>query len=99
MSKSHPVRTHPANLSHRREYIASFPNDVLAARFEASKDGSLNLRASFSRSTGIVENKASIDDGVASLTLRGSSGQPDNEGPILFSGKARFVVDGGRMTI
>lgn len=64
-------------------------------RFNASVEGSLNLTATITRSSGIVSNVGSVDDGVAVLTFQGSSGQNDDENPILFTGKARFVAKGG----
>lgn len=30
------------------------------------------------------------------LTFQGSSGQSDDENPILFTGKAEFVAEGGK---
>ncbi|KAK2757525.1 hypothetical protein FQN54_004494 [Arachnomyces sp. PD_36] len=76
-----------------REYIASYPAGVLAARFTAGQEGALNLGASISRQDNILTNEASTD-GVNSITMSGSSGQPSEEGPILYTGQARFVADG-----
>ncbi|XXG95601.1 hypothetical protein Hte_001869 [Hypoxylon texense] len=85
-------------VSYTREYIASFPGDILAARFQSSQKGGLNLNASISRGTSYIENVASVGDGIATLTYRGSSGQPVDQGPILFSGQARFVAVGASVT-
>ncbi|KAI0550825.1 hypothetical protein F4679DRAFT_541588 [Xylaria curta] len=63
-------------------------------RFNASVDGSLNLTASITRSSGIVSNVGGIEEGVAVLTFQGSSGQDDDENPILFTGKVYFVANG-----
>ena len=79
-----------------REYIASYPADVLAARFTASKAGSLNLNASISRLENVLTNEASVSGGINSLTMMGSSGQPEEENPILYTGEARFVAPGGQ---
>ncbi|KAI0490847.1 Six-hairpin glycosidase-like protein [Xylaria cf. heliscus] len=67
-------------------------------RFSASVNGSLNLTASISRSSGIVSNIGSIEEGIAVLTFQGSSGQDNDENPILFTGKARFVANGANMS-
>ncbi|KAI1763518.1 glycoside hydrolase family 95 protein [Hypoxylon sp. FL1150] len=77
-----------------REYIASFPADILAARFRTTELGGLSLNASIFRTENTLENVASIEDGIAILTYRGSSGQPAEQGPILFSGQVRFVATG-----
>ncbi|KAI1358580.1 glycoside hydrolase family 95 protein [Xylaria arbuscula] len=84
-------------VNYTREYVASFPADILAMRFNASSEGSLNLTASFSRSSNIVSNVGSFEEGVAVLTFQGSSGQSDDENPILFTGKAQFVADGAQI--
>ncbi|KAI0399200.1 glycosyl hydrolase family 65, N-terminal domain-containing protein [Xylaria palmicola] len=81
-------------INYIREYIASFPADVLAMRFNASVDNSLNLTASITRSSGLVSNTGSMENSVAVLTFQGSSGQDDDENPIFFTGKARFVANG-----
>ncbi|KAI2628262.1 glycoside hydrolase family 95 protein [Xylaria nigripes] len=83
-------------VNYSREYIASFPADVLAMRFNASVGGSLNLTANITRSSDILSNVGSIEDGVAVITLQGSSGQDVD--PILFTGKFRFVANGANMT-
>jgi hypothetical protein len=82
--------------AHSREYIASFPADVLAARFTASEEGALNIKASFTRAAGTVSNNASLVNEVPTLTYRGSSGQPVEQNPILFAGQARFIAKGGK---
>ncbi|KAL0937025.1 alpha-l-fucosidase [Colletotrichum truncatum] len=81
-------------VNYSREFIASYPAGVLAARFTSSEEGSLNLKASFSRLANILVNVASTAGGVNSITMMGSSGQPLNENPILFTGQARFVAPG-----
>ncbi|GAW27283.1 putative glycoside hydrolase family 95 protein [Rosellinia necatrix] len=86
------------NVNYTREYIASVPADVLAMRFAASTAGSLNLRASITRSSGTVSNIGSVGNGIAGLTFQGSSGQSDDENPILFTGKAWFLADGANMS-
>lgn len=79
-----------------REFIASYPADILAARFIASKTGAFNVKASISRIENILSNKASIAGGVNTITMMGTSGQPVDEDPILFPDQARFVAPGGK---
>ncbi|KAF6828353.1 alpha-l-fucosidase [Colletotrichum musicola] len=81
-----------------REFIASYPAGVLAARFSSSEEGGLNLTASFSRLADILVNVASTAGGVNSVTMLGSSGQPLDENPILFTGTARFVAPGAKFS-
>lgn len=79
-----------------REYVASFPADVLAARFTTSEPGSLEIQASISRMENILSNKASTCKSFSTITMSGTSGQPEEENPILFTGQARFVAPGGK---
>ncbi|TEA20627.1 Alpha-L-fucosidase 2 [Colletotrichum sidae] len=81
-------------VNYTREFIASYPAGVLAARFTSSQSGALNLKASFSRLANILVNVASTAGGVNSVTMMGSSGQPLDENPILFTGQARFTAEG-----
>ncbi|KAJ0279223.1 hypothetical protein Brms1b_010433 [Colletotrichum noveboracense] len=82
-----------------REFVASYPAGVLAARFTSSEEGALNLKANFSRLANILVNVASTAGGVNSVTLMSSSGQPLDENPILFTGQARFVAPGGMQSL
>ncbi|KAF9870677.1 alpha-l-fucosidase [Colletotrichum karsti] len=84
-------------VNYTREFIASYPAGVLAARFSSSEDGSLSLKASFSRLANILVNVGSTAGGVNSITMMGSSGQPLDENPILFTGQARFVAPGAEL--
>ncbi|KAK1241735.1 hypothetical protein MKX07_007558 [Trichoderma sp. CBMAI-0711] len=83
-------------VTYTREYVASAPVGVIAARFTASKAGALSVSATFSRISNILSNVASTSGGVNSVTLQGTSGQAQN--PILFTGKARFVPQGGSVS-
>jgi hypothetical protein len=78
-----------------REYVASVPAGVIAARFTSSKAGALSVSATFSRISNILTNVASTSGGANTLTLQGSSGQATANNPILFTGKAQFVASGG----
>ncbi|KAL7946723.1 glycoside hydrolase family 95 protein [Trichoderma barbatum] len=79
-------------VTYTREYVASNPAGVIAARFTASKAGALSVSATFSRTSSILSNVASTSGGVNTVTMQGTSGQSTN--PILFTGKARFVASG-----
>ncbi|KAL4951578.1 Six-hairpin glycosidase-like protein [Aspergillus filifer] len=85
-------------VKYTREYIASFPAGVLAARYTASKKGALSINATFSRSEDISSLEASADGDTPCIKLTGTSGQPAEENPIMFSGQASFVAEGAKFT-
>ncbi|KAJ7804649.1 glycoside hydrolase family 95 protein [Mycena olivaceomarginata] len=80
-------------VTYTREYIASYPSGVLAARFNASAGGELNMNISMTGLIEILSVTASAAQDNNTLTLRGSSGQSVD--PILWTGQARFVPDEG----
>ncbi|KAL5340311.1 glycosyl hydrolase family 65, N-terminal domain-containing protein [Aspergillus crustosus] len=67
-----------------------FPAGILAARFTASKKGALSLNATFSRAADVTSLRASASGNTPLIELSGSSGQPAEENPILYTGQARF---------
>ncbi|KAL4916509.1 Six-hairpin glycosidase-like protein [Aspergillus aurantiobrunneus] len=85
-------------VNYTREYIASYPAGVLAARFTASKRGALSLNATFSRAESVTALQASASGAAPWIKLSGTSGQPAEEGPIVFSGQASFVAEGAHYT-
>ncbi|KAL6236749.1 hypothetical protein BDW75DRAFT_249872 [Aspergillus navahoensis] len=85
-------------VKYTREYIASYPAGVLAARFTASEKGALALNATFSRASDVASLQASASDTVPWIKLSGTSGQPAEEDPIVFSGQASFVAEGAHFT-
>ncbi|KAJ7908428.1 glycoside hydrolase family 95 protein [Mycena leptocephala] len=80
-------------VTYTREYIASYPSGVLAARFNANAGGALNMNISMTGLIKILSVTASAAHDNNTLTLRGSSGQSVQ--PILWTGQARFVPDEG----
>ncbi|KAF7307546.1 Glycoside hydrolase family 95 protein [Mycena indigotica] len=76
-----------------REYIASYPAGVLAARFKSSQKGTLNMTITMTGNIKILSLVPSAAANNISLTLRGSSGQ--SVSPILWTGQARLVPDAG----
>lgn len=81
-----------------REYVASLPDGILVASFNASTTRSLNLKISMSRE-GSITTSASAEDGKYAVTLVGSSGQSPDDDPIRWTGQARFaLVDGTLFT-
>ncbi|RAL16779.1 glycoside hydrolase family 95 protein [Aspergillus homomorphus CBS 101889] len=80
----------------RREYVASYPDDVIAIRLSTSKAGSLNVVCSLERALFVVEKTASATEGVGTLVLKANS-IADQDGPIRFSSQARIMSNGGRI--
>jgi len=75
-----------------REYLASFPANVLAIRLSAPEStGQVTVKVSLIRSQALDFQTASIDDGVNSVKLRGSS----TVAGIRFASEARVVNSGG----
>ncbi|KAL2823953.1 glycosyl hydrolase family 65, N-terminal domain-containing protein [Aspergillus pseudoustus] len=84
-------------VKYTREYVASFPAGVLAARFTASRKGALDLNATFSRAESVTGLQASVAGSTPWLRMSGSSGQPASEDPIIFTGQATFQAKGARV--
>ncbi|KAI1291168.1 glycoside hydrolase family 95 protein, partial [Xylaria venustula] len=85
-----------ANINASRDYVASFPNGVLAARFTASENGALTLNISMSRAEDF-STTANVDTDNNTITLVGSSGQ--DQSPILFIGQAQFTSPDGIFSV
>ncbi|KAJ4293625.1 hypothetical protein N0V90_008909 [Kalmusia sp. IMI 367209] len=77
-------------VTYSRDYVASYPAEVLLSRFSASKKGALNMNITMS---GKVQKVVTASANDTAVTLRGSSGQ--SSGAILWTGQARFVPDQG----
>ncbi|KAI0154661.1 family 95 glycoside hydrolase [Xylariaceae sp. FL1272] len=82
------------NVNYTRDYVASFPNGVLAARFTASSDNAIKLNISIDRDSDFAVT-ASVATDNNTVTLTGNSGQSASENPILFIGQARFTSPDG----
>ncbi|KAJ7618626.1 glycoside hydrolase family 95 protein [Roridomyces roridus] len=80
-------------VTYMREYIANYPTGVLAARFNASSQGALNMTISMTSQAQILSITAATAPNNNTLTLKGTSGQSVD--PILWTGQARFVPDAG----
>lgn len=80
-----------------REYVASLPDGVLVARFNASTARALNLKISMSRE-GSITTSASAEDDKYTVSLVGSSDQSPDDDPIRWTGQARFALVDGTLT-
>ncbi|XRM48175.1 hypothetical protein ABZX51_011113 [Aspergillus tubingensis] len=77
---------------YRREYVASYPDGVVAVRLSSSQPGSLNMASSLARDRYVVSNNATVSDDGGVLTLRAYSNNVTN--PIHFTTEAKIVSDG-----
>ncbi|RAH64746.1 glycoside hydrolase family 95 protein [Aspergillus aculeatinus CBS 121060] len=86
-------------VNYTREYVASYPQGVLVARFKASRRGALNINATMTRIKDIKSLSANVAKGNNTLTLIGTSGQSESEDPIEWTGEARFKSDTGMFNV
>lgn len=89
------VLADPLHLS--REYAASFPDGVLVASFNASKAAALTMKVSLNRE-GTITTTATAASSTYAVSLVGSSGQDSEDGPIRWTGQARFALTGGALS-
>ncbi|RAK95834.1 glycoside hydrolase family 95 protein [Aspergillus ibericus CBS 121593] len=82
-------------VGYRREYVASYPDGVVAVRLSANRTGSVDVVCSVERDRYVVGNTATVVDGEGVLALTANS--TDQAGPIRFTAEARIVTDGGRI--
>ncbi|KAE8371191.1 Six-hairpin glycosidase-like protein [Aspergillus bertholletiae] len=78
----------------RREYVASYPAGVIAARFTASEAGLLVVSVLLDRDQYVIEKVATAGNATGSLKLRALTAASDGIG---FSTGARIVAHGGRV--
>ncbi|PYI34939.1 glycoside hydrolase family 95 protein [Aspergillus indologenus CBS 114.80] len=86
-------------VNYTREYVASYPQGVLVARFKASSRGALNINTTMTRIKDIKSLSANVADNDNTLTLVGTSGQSESDHPIEWTGQARFKSDTGTFTV
>ncbi len=78
-----------------REVFASYPDQVIVVRVEASEKGKLNFSASFSSPQKSV---TAVEDG--NLVLRGTSGSQEGlQGKVNFTACAKIVLENGTCTV
>ncbi|PYI16065.1 alpha-L-fucosidase 2 precursor [Aspergillus violaceofuscus CBS 115571] len=86
-----------SGVAFRREYVVSYPDDVLAVRLSSSQPGALDVVCSLERAVFVVERSANVDsDGVGRLVLKANSLE-EERGPIRVASEARIVASGGQI--
>ncbi|KAG5760476.1 hypothetical protein H9Q72_011415 [Fusarium xylarioides] len=88
-------------VTYTREVVANFPLGVIAARFTASKKGSLNIDVSLQRDRGVISNLAA--DGANKITMdiggSGADAIPFTAGPRVVSKDGTIKADGSALNI
>lgn len=80
-----------------REFIASYPGDVLAFRISASQKEKLNFNMSLQRDKYVIKNEAKETNGVGELVLKADTSE--DEHPIQFTAGLRVLADGGMFPV
>ena len=77
----------------RREYVASYPDGVVAVRLSSSRAGGVDVVCSLERDRWVLGHTAAVvhEDGLLALVANAS----DQADPIRFTAEARIVADGG----
>ena len=79
-----------SSVAYTREFIASYPDKVVAARFSADADGKLNLTFSLAKGSGLSNGSISYADGGISLTGSLES--------VQYASYIKVVPTGGTIT-
>ncbi|KAM5362942.1 hypothetical protein ACJA88_013766 [Fusarium oxysporum] len=88
-------------VTYTREIVANFPLGVIAARFTASKNGSLNIGVSLDRNRGVISNLAV--EGANNITMdiggSGADAIPFTAGLRVVSNDGTIKADGSSLNI
>ncbi|KAF5975818.1 alpha-L-fucosidase 2 [Fusarium coicis] len=88
-------------ITYTREVVANFPLGVIAARFTATKNGSLNISVSLQRDRGIISNVAS--EGANNITMdiggSGANAIPFTAGLRVISKDGTIKAGGSTLNI
>ncbi|KAG7411036.1 hypothetical protein ACKAV7_010787 [Fusarium commune] len=88
-------------VTYTREIVANFPLGVIAARFTASKNGSLNIGVSLGRDRGVISNLAI--EGANNITMdiggSGADAIPFTAGLRVVSNDGTIKADGSALNI
>lgn len=85
-----------ANVTYRREYLASYPDDIVAIRLTASQPGSINLRVRLDRGADLNRYQGFSRAANSHTTVMG--GQSMDAHPLLWAAGARIASSGGKVT-
>ena len=84
------------NVTYKREYLASFPGDIMAVRYTASKPGSITMRGRLNRGNDL--NKWQDYAHPMNGDMIVSGGASGSMKPIEWAAGARVVASGGNVS-
>ncbi|GAB1319331.1 hypothetical protein MFIFM68171_09541 [Madurella fahalii] len=84
------------NITYHREYLASYPDDMLAIHLKASKPGSINIRVRLDRGSDLNRYQQYSEPANGHSTVMG--GQSADAHPLVWAAGARIASTGGKVT-
>jgi len=84
------------NITFEREYLSSYPDDIVAIRIKASKPGSVHLRVRLDRGSDLNRYQGFSEAANGHSTVMG--GQSMDVNPLQWAAGARISASGGRVT-
>ncbi|KAK4154613.1 Six-hairpin glycosidase-like protein [Chaetomidium leptoderma] len=84
------------NVTYQREYLASYPDDIVAIHVKASKPGSINLRVRLDRGSDLNRYQGFSKPANGHTTVMG--GQSMDSHPLQWAAGARITSSGGKVT-
>lgn len=82
-------------VAHKREYIASYPDGVVAAHLTASGEGNINVTVTLDKGE-TLSSSTSYSDGYAYFS--GNSFTDGNSSTVSYNARLKVVPTGGSMT-
>jgi alpha-L-fucosidase 2 len=79
-----------SSVNYTREYIASYPHNVVVARFSANKTGKQNLTISLTKGQGLSNGSVSYSNGVISLSGKLTT--------VSYGARIKVINIGGTIT-
>ncbi|KAK4031507.1 glycosyl hydrolase family 65, N-terminal domain-containing protein [Parachaetomium inaequale] len=84
------------NVTYQREYLVSYPDDVVAIHLTASKPGSINIRVRIDRGADLNRFQGWSEPANGHSTVTG--GQSADGDPLQWAAGARIAASGGNVT-
>lgn len=84
-------------VAYKREYIASYPDDVVAIRYQASEARHINTHIILYNANG-TKPSYSLDNGAGTASFSGTVARTGTADPESFHCEARVVTKGGTIT-
>ncbi|KAK0739059.1 glycosyl hydrolase family 65, N-terminal domain-containing protein [Apiosordaria backusii] len=85
------------NVTYQREYLSSYPDDIVAIHIKASTPGSIHLRARLDRGSDLNRYQGYSDRANGHSIVMG--GQSMDAKPLHWAAGARIVSLGGKVTV